>query len=177
MDNQNAQQVNAVNAPSVYYLKCPFCGSNNLRVLGKKGALGASIAIGGMFGAVGNLVADSISQDNFTYEPTNYKCEACKQKFEALPLAAQPDEILTEPCKIVFTRASSFVGMWVSQTVWMNGVKLGSIKNGKTIEFMTMTKYNTLFVTDQYGVAFKGDYKFEAQPGGITQVRFKRKFL
>ena len=35
-------------------------------------------------------------------------------------------------------------------------------------------------VTDQYGMAFRGkagSYKFEAQPGGAVQVRFKRKFL
>ena len=173
MDNQ----INQVNAPSTYYLKCPHCGSNNLRILGKKGSLGASIAIGGAFGAIGNLAANAMSKDDFAYEPVNYKCESCKQKFQSLPLAAQPDEILPEPCRIVFTRMSSFVGMAVSQNVWMNGVKIGPVKNGKTLEFTTMTKYNTMFVTDQYGVAFRGDYKFEAQPGGIVNVRYKRKFL
>lgn len=182
MDNQvaaqsNINQINPVNAPSTYYLKCPYCGSDNLRILGKKGSLGASIAVGSLFGAAGNLVANSISKDDYTYEPTNYKCESCKQKFESLPLLAQPEEILSEPCKIVFTRLSSFVGMAVSQNLWMNGVKIGPVKNGKTVEFFTMIKFNTMFMTDQYGVAFKGDYKFEAQPGGVVEVRFKRKFL
>ena len=130
-----------------------------------------------MFGAVGNLVANSISKDDYTFEPINCKCLTCGKKFETLPLVAQPDEILPQPCKIIFTRMSSFVGMAVSQSIWMNGVKISPIKNKQTIEFMTFTRYNTLFVTDQFGVAFKADYKFEAQPGGVVEVRFKRKFL
>jgi len=76
----------------------------------------------------------------------------------------------------IFKRISSIVEMAVSQSVWMNGVKISPIKNGKAIEFFTPVKYNTLFVTDQHGVAFKTDYKFEASPGGSVEVKFKRKF-
>ena len=176
MDTQVAAQANTVNVPSTYYLKCPYCGAGNFRILGKKGALGASIGIGVAFGALGNIVTNAVTKDDYAYEPINYKCESCGQKFEAYPLAAQPDEILPAPCKVVFTRLSSFVGMWVSQSVWMNGIKMGPIKNGKTLEFDTYVKNNTLFVTDQYGVAFRGSYKFEAQPGACVTVRFKRKF-
>ena len=174
MNNQN---IAPVNAPSTYYLKCPYCGAGNLQILGKKGSLGASIVVGGVFGAVGNLVANSMSESDYSYHPMNYRCLTCRKKFESLPLTAQPEEILAQPCRIVFTRMSSFIGMAVAQHVWMNGVKIGPVKNGKTLEFMTVLRYNTLFVTDHMGVAFKGDYKFEAQPGGIVQVRYKRKFV
>ncbi len=67
--------------------------------------------------------------------------------------------------------------MAVAQHVWLNGVKVGTVGNGKSISFPVHTKYNTLFVTDQYGVAFKGNYKFEAVSGGTVDVRFKKKFL
>ena len=177
MENQVATPVSTVNAPSLYRLRCPQCGAGSLRMLGKKGALGKSIAVGAAFGAVGNIVANAVSVSEYTYEPMNFKCETCGNKFEALPLTAQPDEILPVPCKIVFNRLSSFVGMAVSQFVWLNGVKIGPVKNGKTLEFPVYTRYNSIAVTDQYGVAFKTDYKFEAQPGGCVWVKFKRKFV
>ena len=176
MENQSAEQSSAISVPSIYNLKCPHCGTSDLQILGKKGAMGKAIAVGAAFGAIGNLVANSMSKEDYTFEPVNFKCKICKKKFQSLPLNAQPDEILQKPCKIVFTRLSSFIGMAVSQNVWMNGVKIGTVKNGKTIEFVTYTKHNTLFVTDQYGVAFKTDYKFEAQQGGCVEVKFKRKF-
>jgi hypothetical protein len=93
------------------------------------------------------------------------------------PLEAAADEYLSAPCTINFERVSSFVGMAVVQIVYLNGVKIGPIKNGKTVSFATAVKYNTLYVTDQGGVAFKGNYRFEAQPGGTVNVRFNRKFL
>ena len=176
MENQVIENQAAINVPSVYHLKCPQCGADSFRILGKKGALGKSIGVGVAFGAIGNLVANASSKDDYAYEPIQYKCIVCQKKFEALPLLAQPDEILSVPCKIIFKRLSSFVGMAVSQSVWLNGIKIGSIKNGKAIEFPTYVRYNTLFVSDQYGVAFKTDYKFEAQPGGCVEVQFKRKF-
>ncbi|MDR1464606.1 MAG: hypothetical protein LBJ11_04820 [Oscillospiraceae bacterium] len=181
MENQinpvPAQQ-SAVVLPSLYYLQCPHCGGGgNFQVLGKKGALGKSIGVGLAFGAVGNLVANSMTQDDYTFEPTQYRCGACGKKFESPPLVARPEELLSAPCKIVFTRKSGFYGMAVAQSVWLNGVKIGPVKNGQTIEFLTYTRYNTLFVTDQFGVAFKGDYKFEAQPGGQVVAQFKRKFV
>ena len=90
---------------------------------------------------------------------------------------AADDELLSEPCVVEITRLSSFVGMAVSQQVYLNGVKVGNLKNGATLTFNTYTKENTVFVTDQYGVAFKGDYKFTAVPGGKEEIKFNRKFL
>lgn len=162
--------------PSVHELACPDCHSKELKILGTKGSKGTSVGIGMAFGAIGNLVANSVSKNDYTVQPVNYKCESCGKKFEAMPLAAKPEELLEKPCTVNFTRLSSFVGMAVSQNVWLNGVKVASVKNGKTVSFQTGVKHNTVFVTDQYGVAFKGCYKFEAQSGGTEEIRFKKKF-
>jgi len=175
MNNLTEVSENKVPA-SLHRLKCPHCGGCDFEILGKKGALGKSLAVTAAFGAIGNLVQSSISKDDLKLEPTNYKCLSCKKKFESLPLLVQQDEMLTTPCEITFTRLSSFVGMAVSQTVWLNGVKMSSVSNGKTVNFKTYVKHNTIFVTDHTGVAFKDSYKFEAHQGGKVEVRFKRKF-
>lgn len=172
--SQNTEQVER---PSLYALSCPKCRKNDIKILGTKGSRGAAAGVGMAFGAIGNMVASSISKGDFAVQPIQYKCNSCGNKFESLPLTAEPDELLEAPCTVNFKRLSGFAGMAVAQHVWLNGVKIGSVANGKTLTFQTFTKHNTVFVTDQYGVAFKGDYKFEAQSGGNIDVRFKRKFL
>lgn len=167
---------NQGNLPSVHELKCPKCGNSELKILGTKGAMGKSMGISMAFGAVGNLVASSVSKDDYTIQPIKYKCSSCGKKFDTLPLNANPEEILDAPCTIHFTRLSSFVGIAVSQSVYLNGVKVASIGNGKSVDFQTFVKHNTIFVTDHNGVAFKGCYKFEAQSGGNERISFKRKF-
>ena len=158
-------------------LRCPQCGSEQLRVTGVKGALGTSLATGIAFGAIGNLVAGKNAAANTVTEPLQYKCNSCGNKFESLPLCAPPEEILSTPCSITFTRERSFVGSAVPQIVYLNGVKLGAVNNGASLTFPTGNRFNTLFVTDQYGVAFDSVYRFEALPGGMVSARFMRKFL
>ncbi len=175
--NQAFENSMPVNAPSIHALTCPKCQKNDLKILGTKGSKGTATGVAMAFGAIGNMVASSMSKNDFTLQPIQYKCNSCGNKFETLPLTAKPEEILSVPCTVNFTRLSSFIGMAVTQQVWINGVKAGSVGNGKTLTFQTFTKYNTVFVTDQYGVAFKGDYKFEASNGGNVDIRFKRKFL
>ena len=162
--------------PSVHELVCPKCANNDLKILGTKGAKGKSLGIGMAFGAIGNLVANSMSKDDYTLQPVKYKCKACGKKFESIPLNAKSEEILDTPCTIHFTRLSCFAGMAVSQSVYLNGVKVASVGNGKSVEFQTFVKNNTIFVTDHNGVAFKGCYKFKAQSGGTEEIRFKKKF-
>jgi len=69
-----------------------------------------------------------------------------------------------------------FLGAWNPQMVYLNGIKVGYVKNGKTIAFPTHVKQNTILVTDQFGVAFPDKYTFEAEAGQSVTVRFKRKF-
>jgi hypothetical protein len=95
-----------------------------------------------------------------------------------MPLEAGPDEYLSAPCTINFERVSSFVGMAVAQFVYLNGIKLGSVKNGQAISFQTAVRYNTVYVTDHAGVAFKdGVTRFEAQANGAINLRFNRRFV
>ena len=163
--------------PSVALLTCPNCGQKQFKIIGTKGSLGKAIVGAGMFGAVGNMVMDSRSKENFELLPVKYQCLSCKNKFEALPLVAEDEEVLDTPCTIVFHRLGSPVGMAVSQQVFLNGVKMGSVKNKADLEFQTHTKQNTIFVTDQYGVAFPGEYTFTAENGGFVEINYKRKFL
>ena len=97
--------------PSVAALVCPSCGQKNLRVIGTKGAMGKAVLGAGMFGAIGNMVADSRSKENFELLPVKYQCLSCKTKFDTLPLTATDDEVLDVPCTVVFHRLSSAVGM------------------------------------------------------------------
>jgi Zn finger protein HypA/HybF involved in hydrogenase expression len=162
--------------PSLYRLACPKCGSGDLEIKGTEGSLAKAVGVFAAFGAVGNLVMSANAEKNLETKPIKYKCNSCSNKFTSMPLPAQPDEFLDAPCTISFERVSNFVGMAVAQIVYLNGIKIGPIKNGKTITFSTVVRYNTLFVTDAAGVAFKGAYRFEAQPGGNVHVRFNRKF-
>ncbi|MDR1764939.1 MAG: hypothetical protein LBR77_02345 [Lachnospiraceae bacterium] len=163
--------------PSLYAMKCPKCGGIDFDAIGVKGGVGKAVATQLIFGAVGNLVASSNAAKNVETTPIVYRCRSCKEKWETYPLNAAPEEILPAPCTVDFTRVSSFVGAAVLQFVYLNGIKMGPVKNGKTLSFPTYLRYNTIFVTDHSGAAFKGLYRFEAQPGGTVQVRFNRKFL
>lgn len=164
--------------PSLYRLRCPKCGASELKLLGEKGALGKSLALGAAFGAIGSLVAGSnVNGSPVTTNALNYKCKQCKNKFVTYPLPAEEDELLASPCKITFKRLSSAFGMAVPQVVHINGMKVGPIKNGKSFEFETTIKYNTIHVTDLHGVAFADEYNFEASAGGEVLVQFKRKFI
>jgi ribosomal protein L40E len=163
--------------PSLYALRCPSCGGGNLQALGEKGATSKSIGTALAFGAIGNIAVSSRAAKNLETSPMQYKCVSCGNKFVTAPLMAQPEEMLAAPCNVNFQRVSSFVGAAIAHIVYLNGVKAGPVKNGKTISFPTNIRYNTIFVTDPHGVAFKDMYRFEAQPGGSVDVRFNRKFL
>lgn len=157
-------------------LKCPHCGSEDVSVTGIKGALGTAVATDFLFGAVGQIAAGKNAAKNIETQPLQYQCSHCTKKFESLPLCAPPEEVLDRPCQVTFTREKSFVGAIVPQIVYLNGIKMGAVKNGESIQFATYSRYNVLFVTDQHGVAFKSVYPFEAHPGEEVAASFKRKF-
>ena len=158
-------------------LRCPQCGSEDLDVKGKAGSMGKEVAGAFFGGAIANLAMSSSASKNTETVPLAYVCRSCKHKFQSPPLAAPQEDVLSAPCTISFTRVSSFVGALAAQVVYLNGVNCGAVKNGATITLQTSNRWNTMFVTDQYGVAFKSVYRFEAVPGGTVAVRFKRKFV
>lgn len=159
---------------SMHEVTCPNCHSREFKILGLKGAMAKELGLGWLFGPIAHLVVNSESKQDYSLKPIGCKCKICRNKFEIHPPIAKPDEILDNPCVISFTRQSSFVGMAVSYGVWLNGVKVGTIDNGKTITFETSVRHNVVFVTDMYGVAFKDDYRFDAESGGAMEFQFKR---
>lgn len=173
--NEGEKEMNTV--ATLKGLSCPQCGSEDLHIKGKPGSTGAVMA-GVLFGgAIANLAVSSNASKNVETVPISYACKNCKHKFQTFPLSAPVEDILEVPCVINFTRLGSFVGSAVVQVVYLNGVNCGPIKNGKTITLQTGNRWNTLFVTDQYGAAFQSYYRFEAVPGGVVEVKFNRKFV
>ncbi len=154
-------------------LRCPQCGSEDLEAKGKAGSLGKEIAGAFFGGAIANMAMSRSASKNTETVPLAYVCKNCKHKFQSFPLAAQQEDILAAPCTISFTRLSSFVGALASHVVYLNGVNCGAVKNGATITLQTSNRWNTVLVTDQYGVAFKNVYRFEAVPEGTVSVKFK----
>lgn len=164
--------------PSLYGMKCPECKEGEFKILGiGKSSSAAEAGIVMLSGAVGNFVMDKISNGESEIKPVKYKCLKCKKKFLDMPGVAEEGEALDEPCVVTFHRLSSVVGLAVSQQVYLNGIKMGNVKNNSSISFDTHTKHNTVFVTDQYGVAFPGRYDFVAESGGAHEINFKRKFV
>ncbi|MDO5860068.1 hypothetical protein [Methanobrevibacter sp.] len=161
--------------PTFVGVVCPKCGSTKYKVLGT-GSLGASVGKQLLFGGVGNMVASSRSKNDFEIKPVKFKCEDCNEKYESLPNEAAKDEILDKPCKITFKRLSGLIGAAIRHQVFMNGIKVGTVKNGSEIEFETNTKSNVIFVTDPHGVAFNDQYEFAAESGGEEYIKFKKKF-
>lgn len=174
--NETMQEITT---PCIKNLKCPSCGGNDHEVLGLKGGLAKSVGVSLGFGALGNLVQGAMAEGDTSVQPVQYKCKGCKNKFVTGPLQADPEDVLDQPCTINLERVGSLVGAAVPQIVYWNGIKVGPVKNGKTLSFQTNNKYNTLFVTDHSGVAFKGNgtHRFVAQPGGVVNVKFKRGFV
>ncbi|MDR3364806.1 MAG: hypothetical protein LBS91_07685 [Clostridiales Family XIII bacterium] len=176
MDQQN--QIARTGIPSLYYVKCPKCGSASFIMVGQPGAKGKSIGIALAFGAIGGLASAHAASGRDAVEPLQYHCKDCKKKFVAGPLEAMPDELLSAPATINVERVKSSVGMAVPQIVFINGVKVGELLNGRVMTFQTPLRFNTLVVTDHFGVAFKtGTTRFEVQPGAAAHFRFNRKYV
>ena len=162
--------------PSLKELRCPNCSGTEHKILGTKGATGKVVG-DIMFGALGSLVHSSDAKNDFELHPIRYQCLECKKKYESLPLTAPEEELLEAPCTVVLHRLSSFVGMAVLQQVFLNGVKVGNVKNNQELSFQTYTKHNVVFVTDHSGVAFADTCTFTAESGGRKALKFNRKFV
>lgn len=161
-------------------MKCPKCGSEELLIRGVPHGVAKEAAGFLLAGSLANVVASKKAEKNGQTEPVApiaFRCKSCKNKFESLPLIAPEEDVLSEPCTITFTRLKSMAGCAVVQVVYLNGVICGPVKNGQSITIETSNRYNTIYVTDQYGAAFPDDYHFEATPGGHVEVNFKRKFV
>jgi len=88
------------------------------------------------------------------------------------PAAIQPDPVktLTEPCAIHLTRTTNFVGGGVSVQVVFNGVEMGKLGNGKTLETQTYQDKNELFILQ--GKRKIAARRFDATTGGDINIDF-----
>jgi uncharacterized membrane protein YhaH (DUF805 family) len=156
-------------------LKCPACASVDYKPLGTKGFLGR-VVVNLFFGFIAGAIYSKSEQNNTEDRIIVYKCSKCGNKWESFPAKAGESGHLERPCEIRFTRMGNLVGMAMAQFVYLNGRKIGPVKNGESITFTTERKQNMIFVTDHTGGAFDSR-RFDASPGGHIEFRFSRKFV
>jgi hypothetical protein len=160
-------------------LKCPACTAVDFKTLGIKGFVGrqlATIVFGFLADIFFSIAEQAVIPRNTKDKAIIYKCLKCGNKWAAFPVETIDSDYLNSPCEIHFTRESSIVGWARSQFVYLNGKKIGPVKNRKRISFTTKRKHNLIFVTDHLGRAFD-TRRFDGESGGSKSFNFNRKFL
>jgi ribosomal protein L34E len=156
--------------------KCPQCGSDEWKPAGLPGATGRAVLIT-FLGIIGNAIASSSLKKRKDDDPFVCKCASCGKKWESIPVKAPEEERLESPCSINVTRPGGFVGAAVGQYTYLNGIRIGILKNGNTLSFKTNVKHNLLYFTDLSGTVYKDFKRFEAEAGKSKNFNFNRKFL
>jgi energy-converting hydrogenase Eha subunit E len=149
-------------------LECPAYASVDYKPLGTKGFTGRFV-VNLFFGFIAGAIYSKSEQNNTGDRPIVYKCSKCGNKWEAFPVKPGENGRLEIPCEIHFTRMGNFVGMAMAQFVYLNGRKIGPVKNGESITFTTERKQNLIFVTDHTGGAFDS-CRFDVSPGGHVGI-------
>ncbi len=151
-------------------LTCPKCGAADVGVIGTEGS--SARTLDQLFGPFSQVFVPAAGDTG----RLQYRCHACHEKFLGGQPAPETADRLERACTIAFHRDSGFVGAMMPNVVYLNGERVGEVKNGKSIEFETRARSNVITVTDQNGVAFKDTYAFDAVDGGAVEVHFNRKF-
>jgi hypothetical protein len=156
--------------------RCPHCGGGEWNPAGLTGAAGRVVLIT-FLGVIGNAIAGSNLKNRKDDDPFVCKCGSCKKKWELIPVKAPEAECLESPCSINVTRPGGFVGAAVGQYAYLNGIRMGILKNGGSLSFQTHVKHNLLYFTDLSGIVYKDFKRFDADAGGSKNFIFNRKFL
>ena len=165
--------------PSLYQLKCPFCGNEKYMPLGKKRSGLNQIVSGASMGAAPVIATAVLNQQAKRLTgaaPLQYQCTQCKKKYEFTPLVADTDEIIEKMCTINFERVKRFRGSAGTYTVYLNGVPIENLKNGESFTFQTNIKHNTVFVGFGDGFVYREYLNFEASPDVTFNIKFDGKF-
>lgn len=158
-------------------VRCSACGSNRLRPMGISGAL--SNMGGREFGLAGRFIVGAFDKSGYIpveHEEIEYKCLDCKEKFFVEKKSSNFVHDFHEPFTITFFREKKFVGAMMPHVVFLNGFRVGIVKNGQAIRFTTNKIKNVLVVCDYNGMAFPDYLPFEALEGGTKNIRFAFKF-
>ena len=78
---------------------------------------------------------------------------------------------LDTPCKVSIQRPSSFMGAWVEVHVYLHGIEVGRLKNGKTINFSTDYATNEMHLI-YVPAGNEVKVNFPAMAGGIINLSF-----
>jgi hypothetical protein len=127
-------------------------------------------------GFVGDAIASSGSAVTGRPELLNIKCNRCQTKFESYPLQAQPDEFLSAPCRVIVHRKSFAFRTLDMMSLYLNGLKVALIDNGKSTEVPTVIRRNSLVMASQYGET-EDEYRFAATDGGWEEIVFDNLFM
>jgi len=158
---------------SMLPVKCPKCGSKSYIPTGTHNSANADL------GAVDKTPSgeDFITLSTLPALPLGYQCNECKHKFISFPVEAIENERLEQPCTVLLKRMSNFVGSATINMVYLNGVKVSGLNNGKAISFPTQVKHNELVIADHMGNACKAVCRFEAVSGGKVQIHYNPRGL
>jgi hypothetical protein len=170
--------------PSLLTVRCPRCGAGNPDVVGTKGSqveADGGVGLGFAFGAIGSMAENYAIVERgiakaLAYSDTAFKCYACGFAFFALPAEAGQAELLAAPATVTAVRQPNRKDKAEPQHVFLNGVLVGTVGDGQAVTFSTTVRFNTLFVTNQYGKALGRAYRFEAAPGAGYLLPFDRGF-
>ena len=160
--------------PSFIGVNCPKCGSTNFKIEKTEELCDKGIIVNYALGAVGKNVASTASETNYDVKEISLKCNDCRKIFYSLPNNAPDEDILDEPCTVTVKRISRIIGAAVIHQIFLNGLKIGTVKNDEEITFNTYTKTNVLFISDYHGVRV-GQFEFTAENGGSKRIEYKRK--
>jgi DNA-directed RNA polymerase subunit RPC12/RpoP len=164
-------------------IRCEYCQSDQVFPFGTSHAMqnfvgNMTIFKGGLLGGVVGQTMDLKGYDPLIHEQIGYKCKSCKKKFFIHQKADALKHDFEIPCTITFIREKKVLGALVDQLVYLNGFKIGPVKNGQAIQFFTYKINNVVVVTDVNGLSACADYfAFEAFEGGSQNIRFGMGFL
>jgi hypothetical protein len=156
-------------------LACPVCAAADIKALGTKGFAGRQL-VTILFGFFAGVALGRVEQKNTKDKAIIYKCSKCGNKWTAFPVVAAESGCLKTPCEIHVIREGSIIGGIMNQFVYLNGKKIGPIKNRERITFATERKRNLVFVTDHLGRSLDTRF-FDVSAGEQIELRFKRKLL
>jgi len=93
------------------------------------------------------------------------------QDLAATKQRAESSAKLAEPCNVSVTRLSSFVAAVVPSAVFLNGNRVGVLKNGGTLNLSTEYADNELMIRNPVDRTIQ----FEGVPGGLVKLEFSTK--